>query len=215
MTPALLLPGTLCSEALWERISVPDDTVIQGAVHGETLAAAAAWAVAGAPERVHLVGFSLGAIVAFEVLRRFPECVERLTLISANPSPPTLTQLELWKQQQAQVKRGGFEALAQAQAATAGQAHQRVLAMARQVGPDTFLQQLELLRARPDSRPTLAGWQGSLSILVGENDTVTPPHVAHETCALIPGAVLQIIPNAGHYLPLDQPEAVRAALNDE
>ena len=85
--------------------------------------------------------------------------------------------------------------------------------MAGRVGPRAFLEQLSLLRSRPDSRPSLTEWTGPLTILVGENDAVTPPALAREMADLHPDAALHVIPAAGHYLPLDAPRAVALALS--
>jgi pimeloyl-ACP methyl ester carboxylesterase len=54
-------------------------------------------------------------------------------------------------------------------------------------------------------------------VLVGADDVVTPPAVAREMRARIPGACLEIIPGAGHLAPVEEPaveepEATSAAL---
>jgi pimeloyl-ACP methyl ester carboxylesterase len=209
----LLLPGTLCDAALWAGVSLPAGAWVTKTVRGGSLAEAAALALAHAPARFHLVGFSLGAILAFEVLRRAPQRVARLTLISANPHAPSSAQLASWAEQERQVRARGFEALAATLAPT-GPQREQVLEMALRVGPEAFLDQLSLLRSRLDSRPTLAGYSGPLTLLVGQDDTITPPPLAEEMKALAPQAQLQVIPNAGHYLPLDAPQAVSDALRE-
>ncbi|UQN08310.1 alpha/beta fold hydrolase [Deinococcus sp. QL22] len=210
--PALLLPGTLCDAALWGAVALPAGTRVCGAVQGHSLAEAAAVALQDAPAAVHLVAFSLGAIVAFEVLRRAPERVARLTVISANPHAPTAAQLEVWGAQERQVQAGKFAEVVDSVAV--GLHRQAVLDMARRVGPEVFLEQLSFLRLRPNSCPTLADWGGPLTVLVGENDTITPPHLAEEMKQLAPQTVIQVVPNAGHYLPLDAPHAVSEVLRE-
>ena len=211
--PPLLLPGTLCDAALWEALPLPAGTRIVGEVRGRTLEEAAALALAGAPERVHLVGFSLGAIVAFEVLRRSPGRVARLTLIAANPHAPTENQLLVWAEQERRVRAGNFADVAESLAVGARPEHRRTLHdMAQRVGAAAFLEQLSLLRSRPDSRATLQRYSGPLTLLVGQNDTTTPPTLAHETKRLAPQADLRIVAGAGHYLPLDAPQSVAEAL---
>lgn len=210
--PLLLLPGTLCNAALWSGLALGDRVQIVPVLRGNTLAETAERVLENAPERVQLVGFSLGAIVAFEVLRRAPERIERLILLSANPHAPTEQQLSVWAEQEREVRNGQFPEVAGRLAGSAGQHFETALAMALEVGPQIFLEQLELLRSRPDSRPDLANWQGPLTILVGENDTVTPPALAYEMAELVPQAELHIIPKAGHFLPLDAPQAVSQAL---
>lgn len=214
MPTPLLLPGTLCDAALWAGVAGVEGMRVVPVIRGRTLPGAAERAMAGAPEGVHLVGFSLGALLAFEVLRRCPGRVARLTLIGANPHAPTPAQLDTWAEQEREVAAGNFGAVVQHIASSAGGHQRTVLEMARRVGPDAFREQLALLRSRPDSRPALAGYRGPLTLLVGEQDTVTPPHLAREMATLAPQAELHVIPDAGHYLPLDAPGAVSDALRE-
>lgn len=218
MTPALLLPGTLCSAALWTGlwagVLTGGEAQIIPTIRGMNLMDAAERVLAHAPHRVHLVGFSLGAIVALEVLRRFPERLERLTLISASPHAPVAGQLSVWDAQEQHIRHGHFEQVAEQIALGAGAHRATVLEMALDLGPEVMLEQLDLLRTRPDSRADLARWRGPLTLLVGENDTTTPPALAEAMVRLAPQAELRRIPQAGHYLPLDAPGAVADALGE-
>lgn len=211
----VLVPGTLCDAALWAGVAVPGGAQVVEMVRGRSLSEAAGRVLGMVPggERLHLVGFSLGAIVAFEVLRQVPERLDRLTLISANPHAPTPLQLETWAAQEGQVRAGGFEEVAQTIADTTGPHRQKVLDMARRVGAKVYLEQLELLRSRLDSRSDVARFTGPLTLLVGGEDRITPPHLTAELHALAPHAVVRVVPGAGHYLPLDAPDAISEALN--
>lgn len=211
----LLLPGTLCDAELWSGVSFPAGAKVKvmATIRGASLAQAAELALNGAPKRFHLVGFSLGALVAFEVLRQVPGRVACLTLIAANPYVPSSGQLRTWADQERTVMNGGFGELVKTLAPAVPQGS-KVLKMALRVGPEAFLEQLQLLRSRPDSRSTLAHYHGPLTVLVGMNDTVTPPHLAEEMKALAPQAQVQVIPDAGHYLPLDAPQFISDALKE-
>ena len=49
-------------------------------------------------------------------------------------------------------------------------------------------------------------------ILVGDEDSVTPPALSEQLAALIPGARLEIITGAGHLANLEQPLAFNTAV---
>ena len=66
---------------------------------------------------------------------------------------------------------------------------------------------------RPDSRPDLPRIAVPTLVGVGEADTLTPPPLAEEMAAAIPGARLLRIAEAGHLPSMEQPEAVTAALS--
>jgi pimeloyl-ACP methyl ester carboxylesterase len=51
-------------------------------------------------------------------------------------------------------------------------------------------------------------------VIVGEDDQLTPPKYSEFLAGAIPGARLVRIPRAGHYAPLEQPEAVNRALRE-
>ena len=65
---------------------------------------------------------------------------------------------------------------------------------------------------RPDSTPTLATVKVPTLVVVGEEDTLTPPAEAERLAAGIAGARLVRIPGAGHLPCLESPAAFTAAL---
>ena len=64
-----------------------------------------------------------------------------------------------------------------------------------------------------DFTPTLAAVKAPTLVLVGENDTDTPPAAAEYLAQNIAGATLETIPEAGHLSNLDNPAAFNAALS--
>jgi pimeloyl-ACP methyl ester carboxylesterase len=65
---------------------------------------------------------------------------------------------------------------------------------------------------RPDSTPLLASIHCPTLILVGEEDTVTPPPLSLAMHQAIAGSELVTIPRSGHLANLEQPAAFNAAL---
>jgi pimeloyl-ACP methyl ester carboxylesterase len=71
---------------------------------------------------------------------------------------------------------------------------------------------LKALRDRPDARPGLAAIRVPTLVLVGTDDTLTPPATAEALAAAIPGARLERIPQAGHLSNLERPLDFNRAL---
>jgi pimeloyl-ACP methyl ester carboxylesterase len=67
---------------------------------------------------------------------------------------------------------------------------------------------------RPDSTPTLAAIACPTLVVVGAEDTLTPPAEAEKMVAGIKGARLARIPGAGHLPNVENPAAFDAALLD-
>ena len=71
---------------------------------------------------------------------------------------------------------------------------------------------IRALMARPDSRPLLPSIHVPTLIVVGEEDTLTPPAASDAMQRAIAGAELVRIPQAGHLSNLEQPAPFTAAL---
>ena len=65
---------------------------------------------------------------------------------------------------------------------------------------------------RPDSTPLLSTIHVPTLIVVGDQDSLTPPADSELMRAGIAGAELTVIPGAGHLTNLEQPELFNAAL---
>jgi pimeloyl-ACP methyl ester carboxylesterase len=68
------------------------------------------------------------------------------------------------------------------------------------------------LMTRPDSTPLLASVHCPTLIVVGDEDTLTPPQLSQAMHEAIPGSELVTISGAGHVSSLEQPAAFNAAL---
>jgi pimeloyl-ACP methyl ester carboxylesterase len=220
----VLLPGLLCDEALWqhqtEHLSDLADTWIADLTRDDSVPAMARRVLTEAPERFALAGLSMGGYVAQEIMREAPERVTRLALMDTSARPDTAEQA---------VRRRGLMQLAE-QGRFRGVTprllplliHPRrmldtgltstVMAMAERVGQDAFLRQQRAILDRIDSRESLRRITCPTLVLCGREDARTPLDLHEEMARLIPGARLVIIEDCGHLAPLEQPEAVTAAM---
>src|SRR5207302_10224618 len=89
-----------------------------------------------------------------------------------------------------------------------------VTGMAERVGRDAFLRQQKAIMGRVDGRADLARISCPTLVLCGREDAVTPLALHEEMAAAIPGARLVVVEKSGHLSPLEQPEAVTAAMRE-
>lgn len=79
---------------------------------------------------------------------------------------------------------------------------------------DTMVNDLAGMRERPDSFATLEQIEIPVLILHGEDDQIMPRSVIDEMQEHIRHARVELIPDAGHLLNLEQPEAFNQAIRD-
>jgi pimeloyl-ACP methyl ester carboxylesterase len=222
--PTVLIPGLLCTPrlyaeqipALWRfgSVTVADHT------RDDTMAGIARRILAQAPPRFTLIGLSMGGYVAFEVQRQAPDRVAKLALLDTTARPDAPEQTEQRKRQIEMAQNGRFDGIAQllfprfvAAARRDDRALQAVVrTMAEDTGPEAFVRQQTAIMKRADSRPGLGAIPCPTLVLVGADDTLTPPDRAAEMAAAIPGARQVVVPASGHLSPLEQPQAVVEAL---
>ncbi len=177
--------------------------------HGTALAA---WIRSLELPRVFLAGHSMGGAVALWLVVNHPELFRGLALISTGARLPVNLTL--------------IEELAAPQGQPA--VVDRICRWSFSPGaPDSLIQGVRksMLGIRPSvlSGDFLACDAFDLSqelgkialptlVLVGETDKMTPLRFSEELAGGIPGAELEIIPDAGHMLPLEAPELVAERL---
>ena len=87
-----------------------------------------------------------------------------------------------------------------------------VVTMGSAQSPQGVAEALAALRDREDAGPWLATIQVPTLIIVGSEDTITPPELAARMENAIRGAWLVHIEKAGHLSNLERPEAFNQAL---
>ena len=222
--PLVLLPGTLCDERVFGAMTAGlDHPAITVPMAGASSAPEMARGVLdAAPPRFALCGFSLGAIIALEVIAQAPERVERLALFGCNARamPPERATARRATVQVAEREgtasfiAGVWDASVPAGRRQDADLRRSLEAMATDTPLDAFREQIEMAIDRVDSRPRL--WRIGVPTLVacGEEDRVCPPELSREIAMAIPGATLAIVERAGHYLMLDQPDTVARLVRD-
>jgi pimeloyl-ACP methyl ester carboxylesterase len=219
LPPFLLLPGNMCDARLWRDTRFPDDAIIHHAdlTDADTIAALAANALKQIDGVLIPVGFSMGGIVAAEMCRIAPERIAGLILLDTNIGADLPERSAVRIAQQQTVQQGKLAAIvadelkpAYLAAANEDKAEIRQLLfdMALALGPDVFICQSEALRTRSDNREVIAKMDIPVMLMCGEEDRLCLPAWHAKLAEHSHKATLCMIANAGHMVPLEQPEAM-------
>lgn len=236
MTPCLtdlthvLLPGLACDGALFEhqaqalRARYGESRVWLADVHtrAATLPAMAELLLAETTGPLRLVGCSMGGMVALQAALQAPARVAALALLgsSARADPPAMAMLR--REAIRMFEAGRIDEVLRANLASAFHPRHaadpaRVAAyraMIGRAGAAQLIAQNRAVMQRADLRPELGRLRCPLLLLVGEADLLTPPEQAREIAQAVPQAQLQVLPDCGHMLTMEAPEAVSRALLD-
>jgi len=220
----VFLPGLLDDQAVWvdqiEGLVNSANPIGLDLVDHERISECAQWVLKSAPQKFALVGFSMGGYVAFEILRQAPHRVEKLALVSTSARADVPERTAEREKMIVRAEAGEYEALVDELIPLvlhASRADDKFLIdairdMALRIGYQSFVRQLKLIMSRPDSRNDLTAIVCPTLIIVGREDTVTPPALSREMADGIQGSELVLLDNCNHYSPMEQPELVSDAL---
>lgn len=223
--PLVLLPGMMCDARLFEaqtaRFSSERAIVHIPLTRGRTVNELALSVLEDAPPHFALLGVSMGGIVAMELMRIAPERITRLALLDTNPLAETPETAALREPQIVAARTGQLEKVMReemkprylAPGPAREQILDRVMEMAKSLGPDVFVRQSRALQKRPDQTETLKRIAVPTLVLCGRHDGLCDLRRHEFMRQLIPGAVLEVIEDAGHLPVMEQPEATNAALS--
>lgn len=167
---------------------------------------------------VTLVGHSLGTLVAQQLAVTRPEAVDHLVLCGGVSwfEPP---QRKSYEQRAEQVEADGMDVLVDdwVAGALAPRTHghlPQVVGLLREVflrnDPASYAKSCRALAKMPKISRERIG-QPTL-LLVGDHDRSTPLAMSEELHAEIPVSRVRVIPAAGHWMALEHPDAISAAI---
>lgn len=219
MTTLILLPGMACDAALWQHqlpALAATRRVVISDVHGraDSLPQMAALLLAEYPGPLVLAGCSMGGMLAMEAARQAPARVRGLALLGTTARPDTPELVKLRSDAIVLFEQGRAEELLRVNAMFAFHpSHQRRLvddyiAMLMRTGATGLIRQNRAAMARADLRPGLPAVACPTLVIGGLADQLTPPECAREIAAAISDAQLHLLPDCGHMLTWEQPQAV-------
>lgn len=169
-------------------------------------------------------GLSLGGYIGFAFARNYPELLQGLVLADTQASADTDERRETRETLARSVEREGVAAVVDP---TTAELTDHLAASTRIERPDVVGHLREMIAgmtatgmagtsrgmaARPDSSDTLSHITVPTTIIVGAEDTRSPPEEAQRMHAAIPGSSLTIIDDAGHVSSMEQPEKFNTAI---
>jgi 3-oxoadipate enol-lactonase len=170
-----------------------------------------------------LAGLSMGGYIAFECWRRQPTAIRALVFADTRAEADTDEGRARRVALQDVAAREGTGAVLNAMlpgllGATTHTSNPHLAVEVRRWAAETeaegVIDALEALRTRPDSRATLPTIDCPTLVVVGEEDTLTPPALSRVIADGINGARLVQLPQAGHLSNVEQSDAFSSALTN-
>ncbi len=170
-------------------------------------------------ESVHVVGLSMGGVVAQRFALNYPRRVRKLVLVStfAALRPKGVGGWLYFAWRFLLVHTLGLPTQAKAVAwrlfprDDQEELRQMLIEIVSQADPRAYRAAMRALW-RHDARRALASLGVPTLVVTGENDTTVPPESQRQLAEIIPGARQVVIPGGGHALSVDSPEAFNREL---
>lgn len=167
---------------------------------------------------VDLGGLSMGGYIGFAFLRRYPDMVRSLILVSTRAAgdPPEYRTGRTMTAERA--LHHGTRALAGSMLpnllaeGASQQVQEQVLAMFDAVPGETSAADSLAMRDRADSTPMLGSITVPTLVIEGAGEQLLPAGTGRAMADAIPGARLASITGAGHFAPVENPDGVNGAI---
>jgi len=220
--PLLLLPGLMSDSRIFAAQLAAFPSAVAAADYGleHDLGAMAERVIDAAPARFALLGHSMGGRVALEVIRRVPDRVTRLALLSTGVHLPTPGEAPKRHALRDLGRTKGMAALVDAwlppmvapERARDPHVMAPLRAMCLDAGMARFEAQITALLARPEVESLLPRIACPVLVATGSADVWSPPAQHEAIAALLPDSHLVVVQGAGHMVPVEGPDALNAAI---
>jgi pimeloyl-ACP methyl ester carboxylesterase len=223
MKPLLILiPGMLCDATLFASL-VPAlgdkiDCRIVDLKGLDSIEAMADRAIAMAEGKPFFVaGLSMGGLAAMDVVRQNPAGLNGVILMAIGQRGPTDAFRTMRLEQMERARKGELRSIVidEMKLMFLGPRYlsdkamiDQVVDMTMRAGVDAFIDQSNALMNRIDYTETLQGLILPTLVLSGSEDKLIPPKHHAAMAALMPGCKLVELPETGHLISMEAPQAV-------
>ena len=214
----VLVPGLLSDGRVWKSVedALPAGQCYLGDVKQDsTIESMAAKFLSEVEGPMVVVGHSMGGRVAMEVAHQTPDRVSGLVLANTGHHPLKPGEPE---KRQAKIDHGYRDFAGMVKEwlppmVAASRHNDRPLMeslseMALAIGPEVHERQIKALVARPNAGDYISDITCPILLLAGTEDVWSPAAQHREIQDMAGDASLQVVENAGHFLPLEQPDVV-------
>jgi protocatechuate 4,5-dioxygenase alpha subunit len=224
MATVLLIPGLVSDGFVWAAAAValaPLPVAVADVTTQASIADMARSLLAQHEGRLVLAGHSMGGRVALEMARMAPGRIAGMALLNTGMHPrregeeaKRQAMIDLAHSQgMAGLAATWLPGMMNAKAAPNPTLMADLTAMVCRMTPEVHERQLRALLSRPDAAASLA-YSGPMLLITGAEDAWSPVAQHQDIASLCPQARLEIIPDAGHFAPVEQPGLVAQLLAD-
>lgn len=222
MTRLDFIPGTLCDERMWSRLTpllgVPYSCHFVPLHQARTRGQMHELIARHSAPRANLVAFSLGAYLAIEHALAHPERVASLVLIGSSARGLSATELATRQRIIPTLERSPYIGMSRARLREilhpSHLADQSIVDtiqhMALDLGKEVLLSQFTASMARPDLMERLAEIHCPVLIIGAGQDQLIAPADLRTMHGRLPHSRLAMHEHTGHMMPLEIPQALAA-----
>lgn len=167
-------------------------------------------------KRATLCGLSMGGYISLRFAEKYPERIESLILANTRSEGDTSEGRIKRAEGVALIKSKGLDPYLDAFMPSAVknlQLHsEKIRKWAKECPVSAVTGALIAFAGRSDTTAALPKFKFPALVIVGEEDTITPPSCSESMAKAIPNAQLVKLKDAAHLSNLDQPEAFTAAI---
>lgn len=218
--PVIFSPGTLCDErifnACWNSLDIPMRAFVplQWAEDLTQMKMLSVDRLAYFESKVHLVGFSMGAYLSALTALDNPSRIASLTLIGNTCNALSEDVRKARQQTLKLIKNKQYKGMTNKHITQffhpSNQQNQEYLTLVKNMDQDlgagVLAAHYQATTNRVNLLPKLAKAPFSINLIVGEQDNVVSQQAFSEMQKALPKANCHVIKNAGHMIPIEQPE---------